>query len=261
MEWHRRLLILGILLGVVLNILLYGGNYVSYGSLTPDMSHVLSPAAAMQNRIEARNWIFSQYKEGRISKEEALGLTSQIRHLGDRADTIDLIDNYDALRNGGFELMGPAEYTVFWVQEMLSGTFGVIGHLAMPVTGLALWPLIALMGLTALSIILRWRPADADGLPSYLMAIAAFYALFLMYGVNYGIYRSTGACCLALQGRYLFPVLGPIVVVFAYYLLRLFRSRYTAPGATVAIASLFMAFDLPSFLFNATRDWFDPLIR
>jgi hypothetical protein len=260
-DWRRRILILGVLLGLTLNLLLYGGNYVRYGSFAPDMSQVISPDAAMQNRIEARNRIFSLFKEGRISKDEALGMTSQIRHLGDRADAVDLIENYDALRNGEFELMGPAEYMVFWVQEMLAGIVGIIGHLAMPVTGPALWPFATLIVLTGLSIIIRWRPADAAGLPSHLMVIAAFYALFLMYGVNYGIYRSTGACCLALQGRYLFPVLGPISVISVYYLLRLFRGGYAHAGIAVAVSSLFMTFDLPYFLLNVTREWFDPLVR
>jgi hypothetical protein len=259
--WRRRLLLSGILLGLTLNLLLYGGNYVRYGSLTPDMSQVVSPEAAMQNRIEARNRIFSLFREGRISKDEALGMTSQIRHLGDRADTIDIIENYDALRSGRFELMGPAEYLIFWIQEMLSGTFGIIGHLALPVTGPALWPFVALLALTGLGIILRWRPAVAAGLPSYLMVISAFYALFLMFGVNYGIYRSTGACCLALQGRYLFPVLGPIAVISVYYLLLLFRGRYAVAGLAVAVSSLFIAFDLPTFLLNVTPEWFDPLVH
>ena len=66
---------------------------------------------------------------------------------------------------------------------------------------------------------------------------------------------------LALQGRYIFPVLGPIYIIVCYYLLRLFRSEYTRLVAAGAVSLLFIASDLPYFLLHATPDWFSPLFR
>lgn len=257
--WPRWCLAGGIILGLALNIHLYGGNAVRYGSLTPSMSEVLSPDAAMQNRLEARNRIFSLFKEGRISREQALEMTSQIRSLNDRADAIALIENYDALRRSGVEMLGPLAYLVFWVQQMLAGTFGIMAHLAMPNSGLTLLPFVLLIVLTSVAILLRWRPSDSAWLPADMMVIAACYGLFLMYGVNYRTYLSTGAIGLALQGRYLFPVLGPISVISSYYLLHLFRSASLRLGIAAAISLLFIAFDFPYFLLHVTSDWFDPL--
>ena len=260
-EWRRLGLVLGMSLGLVLNLHLYGGNYFSYGSLAPEMSDVLSAGQAMQNRLAARTMIFSQFKEGRISREEAVARASQIKHPGDRADTLYLIDNYIALRNNNIELLGPLAYLTFWVQQMSAGVFGIFGHIQMANRGPAIWPFAAFGVLAGLSILLRWRPSDAEWLPACLMAISAFYGLFLMYCVNYQTYLSTGALGLALQGRYIFPVLGSIYLVSSFFLLRLFRSRYARLGLAATIAMFFIVLDFPFFLWHSTSDWFIPLFR
>jgi hypothetical protein len=260
-SWRRMGLALGILLSLALNIHLYGGNYYHYGSLNPGMSDILSPDKAMQNRLEARSEIFSQFKEGRISRKEALALAIQIGHPGDRADTIYLIENYDALKNNRTELLGPVAYMVFWVQQVSAGIFGIFGHLQMANRGLTMWLFAALCALTCLGILVRWRPSEAAWLPSCLIAIAAFYVLFLLYSVNYRNYLYSGALGLGLQGRYIFPVLGPIYAVSSYYLLRLFGGEYGRRVVTGAVCLLFIASDLPFFLLHVTPDWFAPLFR
>jgi hypothetical protein len=256
--WRRIGLVIGISLGLALNVHLYGGNYIHYGNLTPEMSDVLSPDKAMQNRIAARNVIISLFKEGRISRDEALAMTSQINHPGDRSDTIYLIKNYIALKNNEFELLGPLAYAVFWVQQMSAGIFGILGHLSILNQGPTIWPFAVLSALTGLGILLRWRPSDAAWLPSCLMAIAAFFGFFLLYGFNYQIYLYSGALGWALQGRYLFPVLGPIYAVSSYYLPSLFRSWRLQLGVSTAACVLFIASDFPYFLSHVTSDWFVP---
>jgi len=91
------------------------------------------------------------------------------------------------------------------------------------------------------------------------MVIAAFYGFFLMYGVNYQIYLYSGALGWALQGRYLFPVIGPIYVVSSYYLPRLFWSGRLQLGVVTAASVFFIASDFPYFLVHVTSDWFVPL--
>jgi hypothetical protein len=259
--WQRWCLVLVVFLGLALNIHLYGGNYLHYGDVAPEMSDVLSPDKAMQNRLAARSMIFSQFKEGRVSKEEALAMASQINHPGDRADTIYTIENYIALKNSRVELLGPLAYMIFWVQQMSAGIFGIFGHIQMANRGPTSWPFAALCALTIISILVRWRPSDAEWLPTCLMTIVAFYGLFLLYGVNYHGYLSTGALGLGLQGRYIFPVLGPLYIVSSYYLLRLFRSGYLRTGVLATACIIFIASDFPYFLFHVTPEWFIPLFR
>jgi hypothetical protein len=260
-DWRQVVLVVGIFISLTFNIQLYGGNYYHYRNLAPEMSDVLSPDKAMQNRLAARNMIFTQYKEGRISREEAVAMTSQIRHPGDRADAIFLIENYNDLKNNRFELIGPMAYAAFWVQQMSAGIFGIFGHLQMANRGPTMWPFTVLIALSVLAILVQWRPRDIAWLPSHLMVITAFYAIFLMYFVNYQGYLFYGALGMALQGRYIFPVIGPIYVLSSFYLPRLFPSRYGRLGSAVTTAIIFIASDFPFFLFYVTSDWFVPLFR
>jgi hypothetical protein len=167
-------LVLGILVGLALSFQLYGGNYLHYKKINPDISQVLSPDKAMQNRIAVRNMIFNLFKEGKISIEEALAMASQISHPGDRAGAIAVIMNYAALKNSGRELAGPGAYMVPWVHQMMVTVFGILGHLQMLNEGPTLWPFAALFLLAGLSFLIRWRPRDAGWLPLYLMVIAVF---------------------------------------------------------------------------------------
>jgi hypothetical protein len=256
--WRRLGLVLGIVLGLSLNIHLYGGNYLYYGDMVPEMSDVLSPDKAMQNRLAARSMIFSQFKEGRISREEALAMTSQINHPGDRADAENLIENWADLKEYGFEPLGPVQYAAFWVQRMASGIFGIFGHILMANEGPLMWLFAAVFALAGFAVIVRWRPSKTTRFPLYMMVIAVFYGLFLMYGVNYRGYLDSGKLDLSLQGRYVFPVLGPIYIIVCYYLLRLFRSAYARLVVAGAVSLLFIASDLPYFLIHATPDWFSP---
>ena len=253
---RRMGLLLAILLGLALNIQLYGGNYLQYKSLNPEMPVVLSPEIAMQNRLQARNMIFSLFREGRVSREEALAMTARISHPGDREDAVFLVENWDSLKKAGIRLSGPLEYIPLWVVQMTAGIFGIYGHLAMPNYGPTLLPFAVLAVLTCLALPARWRPSEAGWLSASLAVIAGFYGLFLMYYINYGDYLFSGAPGNALQGRYLFPVMGPVYVLSSYYLLRLFSGRHARLGIAAAAALVFIASDFPFFLAHATPEWF-----
>ncbi len=261
MRWQRLGLVLGIFLTLALNIQLYGGNYFSYGVLNPEMSDILTTDKAMQNRLEARNTIFSQFKEGRISREQALAMASQINKPADRNDTIYLILSYEDQKKKGLSAMGPLEYAPVWGRTMLGSIFGILAHQSMINEGVTIVPFVAILVLTGLAFLIRWRPREAGWLPACLAVIAVFYAVFLMYYVNYGTYRLYENPLIGLQGRYLFPVIGPIYVLVSCYLLRLFKGKAARLGTGIAAALLFIAFDFPYFLARVTPDWFAPAFR
>ena len=254
-------LMLAILLGLSLNIRLYGGNYLHYETLTPDLSDVLSPEIAMQNRLGARTVIFSLFKEGRISKEDALAMTSKINNPADRADTIYLILNYEDQKQKGAPVIGPLEYIPIWCRTMLGSIFGILAHVSMLNEGPTILPFVTMLVLAGIGILVRWRPRDTEQLPSYLMVIAFFYAFVLLYYINYSSYVAYRSLLIGLQGRYLFPVIGPIYVLASYYLIGLFRGEYARLGVFLAAALIFIAFDFPYFLAHTTTDWFAPIFR
>ena len=215
----------------------------------------------MQNRLEARGTIFSLFKEGRISLEEALAMTSQINHPADRADTIYLILNYEDQKKKGLSDIGPLAYIPVWGRTVMGSIFGILAHRSMINQELAILPFVGLLLLTSLAFMIQWRPREAEWLPTSLAVIAVFYGFFLMYFVNYRTYLFYSNPVIGLQGRYLFPVIGPIYVLSSYYLLRLFRREYARLALLIAAALIFIASDFPSFLVHVTPDWYAPIFR
>lgn len=249
-------LMFAILVGLSLNIQLYGGNIVQYGELKPGMSKVLSSEIAMQYRIYARNTILTALKEGRISLDTALEMASHIKRASDRRSTISFIYQYEVNKYKKVQLLNPLEYIVPWILRMMATIFGILGHISMFNKWPTILPFVVLMMLTVLGTLIRWRAREAGGLHTFLAVIAIFYGIFLMYAVNYRHYLHFENIKIALQGRYIFPVIGPIYVLSCYYLLRLFGGRYTRVVVFVATALIFVAFDLPYFLIHATPKWF-----
>jgi len=249
------LLTLALLLGLTLNLQLYAGNYAKYRALAPEATDVLPLESALQNRIVARNYVLDQFKKGRVTKAQALEMTAQIKHEGDRGDAVFMIEKYAKFKNHELLFMGPGSYAPQWVARMAAGIFGIFGHQALPAEGLLVAPFALLAALSLAGMLLRWRPGDAEGLAGYLLVIALFYTLFLMYEVNYREYLDTGARYLAVQGRYLFPIIAPVYVLFSFYWMRLFAGRTPRLAVWGLAVAIFLLCDFPLFLARITPDW------
>ena len=152
----------GILVGLVLNIQLYGGNYVKYGTINPGVEVVLPLEKAMQYRLTARNHIFKLFKHGQITIEQAREMASQITHPGDREDAISMVENYAYLQQAGFKPLGPLPYTAMWILQMLSTSFGIKAHIGMPNHGFSFIPLTILILFVLTAYVVRWRPWDYE---------------------------------------------------------------------------------------------------
>jgi hypothetical protein len=245
-----------IIIAVGLNLQVYAGNYLHFGTLNPSMSQVLSPEVAMQYRLDARGMIFNQYKEGKISFMDALVLAGEIKHPGDKADTFYLLMNYEKMKGNPQLWLSPLNYASYWFQTMMATIFGIKGHLGMFKPPLYLLPTYALMILALLGFILRWRPRDAGWQPLSLAAVASLYAGYIMYEVNYDTYLTYGEPSLTVYGRYLFIVLAPVVVLVCHYLLCLFRNSFIRIMLALVTAFLFVSYDFPWFLVHATLEWY-----
>jgi len=249
-----------ILMALGLNLQLYAGNYLNYGVLNPGMAEVC-PTYVLQYRIGARETIFRLYTEEKISFMDALVMTGDIKHSGDKADTFFLLMNYEKLKLNPQLWMGPLHYAGVWLESMVSTVFGIKGHLPMYKESRYLIPVYLVMALSLLGFAVRWRPSQSGWIPPYLAAIACFYAGFLLYKVNYSAYLYYGTPGITLQGRYIFPVIGPIYVLSALYLLRLFRSDYIRVSLALVTALLFIMYDFPWFLMHATPQWYEWMPR
>jgi hypothetical protein len=259
-NYRAWLSILAIIVALGLNLHLYGGNYLHYGTLNPGMPEVL-PKNALQYRITARETIFRLYTQEKITYMEALQMTGGIEHPGDKSDTFLMLMNYEKLKRNPQLWMGPWQYATVWIENMVGTVIGIKGHLTMFKDGWEIIPIYLVMLLSALGFVVRWRPRQSGWLPPGLALIACFYAGYLMYNINYNAYLYYGTPGITLQGRYLFPVYGPLCVLSCLYLLRLFQANYARVSLALAAVLLFIAYDFPWFLMHATPHWYEWMPR
>lgn len=233
----------------------YGTNVLVYGHLTPKADQVLSLEEAMQNRIFARNYIVRQFKEGNLSFEEAIAMTRGIHEPGNARRARNLIA---VARDPGAlaaSLLGPMEYARRWVVFMLADGMGYHGHLVMRKWSTSLYPMLAILLVTAVLFIRKWQPDDAGGAWTGAAVVAGFYALVLLVLVNYRIYLKSGMLDYALQGRYIFPVLIPMAGIISYYLIA-YLPRRSQVLVALLVAGYFIYGELPFFLARAEACWF-----
>lgn len=250
-------LLAGIVIGLMLNIQLYGGNYLHYGTANPAVEVVLPLEKAMQYRLTARNHIFNLFKQGKITVEQAREMATQITHPGDREDAITMVENYAYLQQAGGKPLGPVPYTAMWILQMLSTSFGIKAHIGMPNHGFSFIPLTVLVLFVLTSFAVRWRPWDLNWLPASLIGVSVCYAAFLLTRINYPNYLDSKDIVLTVAGRYIFPVMGAVYAVSCLYLMRLFRGD-KGRLALAAFAALVLVYsDFPFFLSNATPEWYD----
>lgn len=249
-------MLVAILVGLLLNIQLYGGNYLKYKAISPSVEAVLPLEKAMQYRLFARGKIFEQFRHGQISLDQAHEMASHISHPGDRQDTLTLIDNYAYRQQAGFKPLGPLPYTAIWTLQMLSTSFGIKAHLGMPNHGLSFIPLAVLILFVIAAFVVRWRPWDMAWLPTSLLAVAVCYAAIILAGINYPNYLDSTDIVMTVAGRYVFPIMGPVYAVSCLYLLRLFKGDKMRLGLAVFAALVLVFSDFPFFLANVTAAWY-----
>lgn len=254
----RRALLLSVAIvaGLVLNLQLYGGNLLHYKTLEPESYDVLPLEHAMKYRLAARNYIFNEFREGRVTLEKAKEMAAIVNHPGDRRDTISLVENYANTEKNGEELLGLLPYTAIWMLHMMESTFGIKAHLGMSNHGIGFIPLALFILASAVAFVMRWRPKDFQWIPTCMALVALGYAAFLMYAVNYATYQTYRELVLSVAGRYMFPVLGPIYVLASYYLMRLFRGVKMRLALSAGSIIVFIAADFPFFLSHSTPEWF-----
>lgn len=247
----------GIVLGLLLNMQLYGGNYLRYGTVNPAVETVLSLENAMKYRLTARNHVFNLFKQGKITIDKAREMAAQIAHPGDREGAITMVENYAYLQQAGFKPLGPLPYTAMWLLQMLSTSFGIKAHIGMPNHGFSFIPLALLVLCVLTACAVRWRPRDLDWLPTSLVAISVCYAAFLLVRINYPTYLDTTDIVLTVAGRYIFPVMGPVYAVSCLYLMRLFKGAKWRVALAVFASLVLLYSDFPFFLSNVTPEWYE----
>ena len=242
---------------LALNLNLHLRNLVEHRSLTVPVEAVLGLENAMQNRIFARNYIMRQFRAGKLNRQEAYRMASiRIKHEKDRSDTIFLI-NVAAREKmqASPQRLDRFRYAFLWVDMMLGKTFGIMGHKDMEKRNAALVPYMLVILLATALMIRKFSFRDMGGNAAVLLLLVVGYTAILMQYVNYSGYESSGTIILAVQGRYLFPVIYAAYALMAFYLTS-FDSKRVNMAVAVAVAALFIIGEFPWFLSHVTPDWY-----
>lgn len=233
---------------------LYGGNLLHYGKLRPGFDQVVGERNAMQNRVFARSRILERFRSGEIDIAEARRQAQRIHHAGDRGDTLFLLKTAQLPESS---VMGRAAYVPVWGFSMLRSSVGYLGHRRALKSDALLMPYCAVLALAAVLAAARWRPGAAFGVPVDAAFLVVGYAFVLMWFVNYPTYQTSRYVGLALQGRYLFPVLVPLYGMVAWSLGALSPAR-ARPWIVAAVAGLYLYGDLPWLLQRIDARWLWP---
>ena len=241
----------------VLGAGLYGENLARHGRLAPSCSEVLPLEACLENRIFARNHIVVQFRDGSLTLDAAIQRTQLIPDRGDRDHALRLIQNEAAYQRAG----SPDPISVWnywslaWNEGMMPSIFGIQAHQSALRSGDELLPylLVFLLAFLAWVRLVPFRGAERLWLIVGLVAIA--YALILVGYVFYGNYVASHAPLLGVQGRYVFPVLVPFLLIVAEFLTR------PLPGparwfVVALVGLLFLAGDLPFVLRSDSEAWY-----
>ncbi len=245
-------------LAAATGVVLYGGNLVRFGRLVPGCTQVLTLDQCLENRIFARDWVFRQYLEGRMSYAQAWRETARIRNPGDRDHARRLLDNERMYRLARPELLPLWAYLrEVWHRALEPTMFGVQAHVSLVRSPRSLAALDTFLFAAFVLWVRRFSLRGEERIWAGLAALVAGYYLILVGWFNYTHYLRTHAPLLGVQGRYLFPVLVPAALLVADSVLRPFRGRMRVAVACGVIL-LFLANGLPWVVRHAPPGLFAP---
>jgi hypothetical protein len=257
-QFGKRDKIWGVLAAVLLclNIFLYGLNVIKYGKVVPEASQVVGLDQAIRYRTFARDYIFSEYKEGRLSYKQAIRATEIINHPADRQMARFLVDKLNYLKSTGWQPMDIVAYLPTWSLMMLNGTMTIAGHRFMSRSNfwMTFYSLLALCSL--LAYIRTFHRRSENAIITNLAWITAAY-LFVLFVLNYHYYLYYWDAQIGVQGRYCFPIIAPIWVLALSFLSR-FKNLFLGFNVALVlpIIVLFIIGDFPYYLMHAGTEWY-----
>jgi 4-amino-4-deoxy-L-arabinose transferase-like glycosyltransferase len=217
-------LLIPLLFLVLLNFGVYGVNLLKFQSLQPECTQVLTYEQCLENGVFLRDneWIPAQE-----------------------------VKLFDMIING--ERLDPIRYFGVWVWEMAKRIYGMMGDRQLFAFDYII-PFYILPFVTAWVIaIVKWKEIKKS--VKYLSIVSIFYLLVLLIVQNYNMYLKRGYPALALQGRYIFPVIVPFYILLIYFL-NLLKPKWLRVLLFVFLIILFVLGCWVFFFANVDPDWF-----
>lgn len=184
----RHKILFGILsLSLVLNLYTYGINLIRYKSLTPECNQVMSHEYCTNNFLYRRS--FEYKKAGELSRG------------GKRIRELLLSD----------ERMNPYDYFFDWESKISPRLYGIFSHSSILFKRNFEF-IYSLLFLTTLVFFIRYIK-KTDKIIIILSVLSIVYTFTLAFGYHYMYYLKMNSLNIAMQGRYLLPILPSLYLV------------------------------------------------
>jgi len=227
LEKNQILLLLPVLVSASFAGYLYGSNIIKYHELTPSCEKVLTYEQCLANGAFYRNEITIPAVKVDLAKMISSG------------------ERYD-----------PISYTVIWIWAMTQRTIGIMGDSSMYPPKEVTTIFAIFITVTSILGVRNWKSLSHE--VKYLAIVSAFYLGVLMVFQNYYTYLKHGNPVLALQGRYMFPVISSLYVSLTAFILSIKGKKLRYVLIILAIAGMII-FAIPYFLLNVDSGWFAPI--
>jgi len=222
------LLILPILVLLFLNFQVYGVNILTYGSLEPDCEQILTHEQCLQNGVYYRDKI-----------------TFPSIEVGGFQNIFEMIKNGDRI--------DPISYFPKWIWNITGKVFGIMADSSLEISDIAksIYLFFLAIGLLiGITNFKKWNKVDR-----YLIVIVLFYLGVLFFLQNYNMYLKHNHFYLALQGRYIFPVITAMYILFIKSVFFV-RNNVVRILLLISLILLFLFGCIPTFFLNVESWWF-----
>jgi len=210
---------------IVLGFLLYGINFLKYGQVRVSCDNILTKDQCMQSALFARNENFEKFTFSNVSEFMTI-LKARIT---------------------------PFEYVSNWLMAMFQRIYGIMGHRVLLMYKYFANIYLFLFSILTFITLRKWNKKDS--LETKLIVLPIFYILILLIIQNYRTYFQLNKFGIALQGRYLFPVLPIIYIIFIRYLSEV-NPKWVRIIITILLIIVFILGCIPFFFTYVPNSWF-----
>ena len=212
---YQIIAIVAVSILLVTNIFIHTHTVYRYGTLSPSCNKIYSHAICMRD-----NPVYAKYNTLKANTKD-----------DPKADD-------------------PVRYFFLWSDYMIEKTLGIFGYSSFYQGNIILG--IAEI-LIILSVLIGVRKIEFnDKISIYLVSLVVAYSAFVFYYANYKGYSVTGLAprytFIAIQGRYIFPVLSVIVLLFAKFILSA-NSRHLKLATFLSLSVFFSYASFPMYYF------------
>ena len=221
-------LFIPLLLVLFFNIQVYSVNYFRYGSLRVPCEKILTHEQCLENGVYYRN-----RTETPLQEIEGVENILRLIFTGERIDFV--------------------RYFGLWVWDITGKIFGIMGDSSLYMPEYFKYFFITLLFIAIVSGVInrkQWEKIDI-----YVLIVTLFYVGVLFFLQNYKTYIRSNRYYLALQGRYVFPVIVSLYILFSKSIFSI-KIKWIKIAVLLLLIGVFSYSCIPFFLLNVPDSWF-----